>query len=208
MSAGQKDKGREFFHLLRVLPNKKNGFTLIEVLLVGFILSIVLTALILTLTIGDFSHSVDSAKIDLQANVRKTIEWIIKDVRQTTSGEVANNAPSTDHIKFRKVESVNTTTGYYILTSNYTEYNYDSNSDTISRNLISSDGTILQSWNFSDIKQSPFHTVDSDGLVVPLNQNDLLTSRKMIVKIISQKNVRASLPLNVRLSSEVKLRNE
>ncbi len=199
---------KRIFRFPRGSQNKKCGLTLIEVLLVSLILTLILAALFITLTAGESASSVSSAKIDLQAQLRQAINWIVQDVRGATVGEIANNSPSSDHIKFRQVQGVDTATGYYILSDNYIEYNYDNNLQKITRNLVNTSGEVLQSWQFTNITQSPFYARDSSGGIVALNQSDLSNSRKIIITIAGARTVKGSLSLTSNLSEEVKIRNE
>ncbi|MBI5144596.1 MAG: prepilin-type N-terminal cleavage/methylation domain-containing protein [Candidatus Omnitrophica bacterium] len=199
---------RKIFCFPRASQNRKCGFTLVEVLLVSLILTLILAALFITLTTGESVSAISSAKIDLQAQLRQVINWITQDIRRATVGEIANNSPSSNHVKFRQVQGVDTTTGYYILSDNYIEYNYDNNLQKITRSLVNPAGEILQSWQFNNIAQPPFYTRDASGGIVSLNQSDLSNSRKIIVTITCLKTVKGSLNLTSNLSQEVKIRNE
>jgi len=183
------------FHL------KQRGFTLIEVLVVGSILSIIMAALFFSLTTGEFSISVASAKADLQAKVRLIMNWIVKDVRQTSLVEInaTANAPSENHIKFRQVTGVNDT-GSYTYNSNYTEYTYNETFGNLTRNEVNETGTVLCSLVFSNITQSPFYTAPG----VPLN---ILNNRKLVIVINGTNQVTNSLTLNFNLTEEVNIRN-
>lgn len=208
MLAGQKGKEQGIFNYLPALRAKK-GFTLVEIIVTAFILSIVFAGLFITLNTTEFSHSVSSAKVDLQAEVRRVIDWIIKDVRQTVSYEVASNGPSDTHIKFKRVQGLNTVTGDLILSSDYIEYEYDSLSQKITRRVIDgATGDILQSWDFNNIIEAPFYTRDDLNNIVPLNDDDFTNyGNKFIVTIMGQKQVRGSLNINFTLTEEVKIRN-
>lgn len=175
-----------------------------EVLVVGFISSVIIAALLLTLTTGEFSNSTISAKIDLQAKVRRIMDWIIKDVRQTNLAEINNNNPSVNHIKFKVVTGIDNITGSYALSPNYIEYNYNNVSEELTRNEVDETGLILQSWVFNNITQSPFYTAPE----VPLVANGILASKKLVIVIAGQNQVRNSLILNFSLNEEVRVRNE
>lgn len=185
---------------------KERGFTLIEILAVGFLLSVVMAALLLSLTTTELSNSESSAKADLQGEVRLIMDWIVKDVRQTNPIQINNNNPSGYHIKFQQVTGINNTTGQYTLNPNYIEYNYDSVSGRLSRNEIDAFGTIHETWVFDNIAQSPFYTQVAPN--VALQRGDILTSKKLIIIVAAQKQLRKSLTLNFSLTEEVKLRNE
>ena len=189
-----------------LIKDRQSGFTLVEILLVSFILVLFFTSLFLTLTVGEFSSYLSLRKVDLQANIRQVTNWIVKDARSATLGEIANNNPSSVHLKFRTVQGADTQTGYYILSQDYVEYAYDDASDKITRSLVAVNGTILKSWEFSGIVQEPFYTRDSAGQVVPLSQSPLLSSKKLFL-VISGRNL-SRVDLNYTLNAEVKIRNE
>jgi competence protein ComGC len=204
MLIGLKDKDKEAFSYLRAFHSKKSGLTLIEVLVVAFILTVIIGSLFLTLTTGELSSSISSEKTDLQAKVRLVMDWIIKDVRQTNLIQINTNAPSADHIKFKKVTGIDNATGNYTLSSNYIVYSYDNTLQRLTRNEVDDGGTILNSWVFSNITQSPFYSDTG----VPLAPGGILTSKKLIIIILGQSQFRNSLTLNSSLTEEVKIRNE
>ncbi len=210
MSTGKKDKTQGTFCLLHTSPNKINGITIVEVLFVAVIASLLIAGLFYALNIGEFSGTFSSAKVQIQAEVRRTLDWIAKDVRQTVSWDIAdiNNSPSSTHIKFRQVLGWDTVSETYLLSNNYVEYSFDPTLNTITRRLSDTSNTTLQTWNLSNIIQPPFYTLDSSNNVVPLNSSDLLTSRRLIIKIAGQKQVRGSLNTTATLTTEVKIRNE
>lgn len=186
---------------------RKNGFTLVEALVVVFLLTIILTALVLTLTTGQSSNSIALAKADLQAKVRRITDWIVRDARQTCLIEINSNTPSQNHIKFKKVTGVNEGTGNYTLAANYIEYDYDAAQDTLTRNEVNDVGVVLNSWEFDHITQSPFYAAQGN----PLDAGDILTSKKLVIIIAGQDQitVRGSpLTLSFSLTEEVKIRNE
>ena len=211
MSVGRKEAEVEIGRYPHASRVKKKGFTLLEVLVVGFILTVVMTALFLSLSTGEFSNSVGSAKADLQAKVRLILDWIVKDVRGTTLIEINTcrpliNAycPSVNHIQFRKVTGIDNTTGQYTLNNNYIEYIYSSNTQQLTRNEMDGTGLILRSWIFNNITQLPFYVALGD----PLDPGDILTNRKLVIVITGQSQVRNALTLNFSLTEEVKIRNE
>lgn len=191
------------------MPNrsKGNGFTLIEVLFVVSILGIIISALFFSLTRGEFSSAVSSAKADLQAKVRSIMDWVTKDVRETNLVQIDSNNPSVNHIKFRKVTGMDGT-GSYTFADHYIEYNYDNTSAQLTRNKIDVlTGTILQSSVFDNITQPPFKV----AVGVPLEQSpsagNILFYKKLLIFIAGQSQVKNSLTLNFSLTEEVKVRN-
>ena len=191
---------------LRVLPRNNRGFTIVEVLSVAFILIVVFAALFITLTTGEFSNAVSSAKADLQANVRTAVNSIVKDVRQTSIIQINNsdNNPSGTHIKFKKVIGINNTTGGYDFSGNYIDYNYDQNLSTLTRSEIDASSSIRKIQVFNDITQAPFYT----AVEVPLTSAGVGSGGKLIVVISGRGHVRGGLDLTFSLTEELKIRNE
>ncbi len=211
---GQKEVMPGLLVYLRRSPTKSRGFTIIEALLTSVLLAAVFSALFLTLNIGQLSSPTNSAKAELRDSTRRLLFWIARDIRDTSSGEITANSPSSNHIKFRQVLGLDTATGYYILSSGYIEYVYDPANKKITRNTLDSTGNLLQNWVFENITESPFFTRDSFGAVVPLSQSYLQSSRKLIVDINVEKSVcevrinQNCLNLTFSLSEEIKIRNE
>lgn len=192
--------------------SKLSGFTLVEIMVAMFILTIIVAALYATLNTGQTSGAYVSARTDLQANVRLLMDLIVKDVRQTNLLEINSNGPSVDHIKFRKVTGIDNATGSYTVEANYIEYSYDSDEKQIIRQEVDQSGAVLESWTYGNdsqispfyITESPFYVAEGDGL----DANDILTHKKLYIKITGQTKVwNASLP-DFSLAQEVKVRNE
>jgi len=190
------------------LPVKKKGVTLFEALVVVFILSLVLSGVLMGLKTGEFFFPLSAAKIDLHAKVRNLMNWITKDARQAPVWSIANNGPTDSYIKFQQVQGLDTTTGQYVLSSDYIEYTYDSTLNKIVRNVIDPAGIATKTWEAGDITQPPFYTRDSGGAEVALNKDDLNSSGKLIILLNGQKQVRGALNVPYSLRMEVKIRNE
>ena len=188
----------------RALRLNKSGFTLVEVLVIAFILCIIFAALFTTLTIGESSNAITSAKVDLQAKVRTIMDTIVKDVRQTNINEININSPSANHIKFKKVVGINNTTGSYELADSYIEYSYDSASSSLSRNELNSGGSVLKTVTFDNISQSPFYSTSG----IPLAPGGIVSSKKLYIIIAATSQVRGNLTLSFSLREQVKIRNE
>ncbi len=172
--------------------------------MVAFLLAIIMSSLFFTLTRGEFCNTMISAKTDLQLRVRMVMDWIVKDVRQTNLIQINSNTPTQDHIKFKQVTGIDNTTGSYTLSSNYIEYNYDSAIHTLTRNEIDSDGTtVLRTWSFDNIMQSPFYS----DVGFPLTNGAILTSKRLIVIIEGQNQAKGAV-LDFSLTEGVKIRNE
>lgn len=174
-----------------------------EVFIAVLIMGIIMAALLSSLTKGEFASSVSMSKADLQAKIRRIMDWIAKDVRQTNLIQINANDPTGNHTKFKTVTGIDSG-GNYTFSTNYTEYNYTAASDELSRHEVNETGSILQSWIFNNITQSPFYTTTG----VPLAPGGILSSKKLIIVISGESQVRNSLLLNQTLTEEVKIRND
>lgn len=76
---------------LQLFPqrNKSEGFSLIEILVVTAISTIIFAALFMVLNTGEFSNSVGSASLDLHQQVRKAMDQLIRDLRQTAGSQMS-----------------------------------------------------------------------------------------------------------------------
>jgi prepilin-type N-terminal cleavage/methylation domain-containing protein len=210
MLVGQKEQETEILVYPREEANSKRGFTLVEILVVGFILSVVTTALFLTLSTGEFSSSLSSAKADLQAKVRLIMDMMVRDVRQTHFNEINQNDPRVNHIKFRKVSGIKDSgpnAGDLNFSPNpYIEYSYNPNTLQLTRSIVDgTTGVVLRSQVFGDITNIRFCSKVNEDLgpntIIPAD------SRKLIITIAARRQVKR-LTLNLSLSEEVKIRNE
>lgn len=208
MSAGLKDRETEIFNYPRALRNKPNGFSLTEVLIVAFILSVIIAGLVLTLNVGTFSNTVTSGKLDLESGARQLLSWIVKDVRQAVKWEITSDAnqPSATHIKFKQVQGWDSAVEAWIWSGDYIEYDYDSALKKIMRRLIDNNGNIIQTWEFNDIIEVPFYT-RYDDTVKEFKKEDLQTNGLLVIVINVQKQVGGSLSIPFTLKAEAKIRN-
>lgn len=192
------------------MPTKRKGFSLVELAVAAFILSIILGALFMALSTGDLSFTVNAAKLEIQSRIRIVMDWIIKDVRQAISWNIASdpNAPSTQHLKFN-LWSWNTTTNTWDLSDDYIEYEYDAFSQKLIRRFYDSATAQTMTVEFNNITEAPFYTTyigpGDPGNVLEADQ--LRNFRVLIVVLKGQKIVRNSIYAPFNLMSEVKIRN-
>ena len=202
MLVGQKEEGTGILLYLRAGRTKKKGFSLIEVLVVSLILGVLTAGLLMTLTIGDRSSTISSAKADLQAKVRMIADMITRDVRQTKPSEINNNGPWVNHIKFRLVSGFSIVNGGFTFYPDYIEYVYDVNTRQLTRNIIDASNNLIRSTTFDNITSTRFCNdvnIDLGG--------GAIVDRKLIVTISAQSQANR-LTLNFSLTEEVKIRNE
>jgi prepilin-type N-terminal cleavage/methylation domain-containing protein len=198
---------QERLRLLPAMRNRINGFTIIEVLFVCAILAIIMAIFLYTMSAGQVSFSANSAKAELQAEVRRSIDWIIKDVHQSVSWEIANNNPTSSYIKFRQVTGWDTVNNTFLLSDYYIEYNYDATAKTITRRTSDLNNSTIGSWTLNYVTASPFFTINSSGAIVGLNKSDLLTSKKLIITVSGLKQVLGAQNTTYSLTEEVMIRN-
>jgi prepilin-type N-terminal cleavage/methylation domain-containing protein len=211
MSAGKREMSRTqgISNYLRESPFKRNGFSLLEPLIVSLIISIILGGLFITLNIGQFSFPVSSRKLELQAEARLAMNWIMKDLRQAISWNIASigNSPSTTHLKFNLWVWNTTINAWDVSATDYIEYEYDAILKKLSRKINVAGN--LATLDFNNIIEPPFYTtyIAEGAPGNALDLNALLTNKKLIIVITGQKIVRGALNLTFTLKSEAKIRN-
>ena len=197
---------REHFRLLRVLRNKIKGFSLIEMLLVVAILSVIIGVCLYAMNATHISFHSTLASKNLQSEVRRTIGWIVKDIRQAVSWDIANNNPAPDYIKFKQVTGWDTVNNTFLLSNYYIEYTYDAVDHTIIRRASDLSNNTLGVWTLNNVTASPFFTIDTSGDIVSLNSSDLLTSKQIVITISGQSSL-PNLQAGYNLTEEVQIRN-
>lgn len=214
-----KDKRKRVFRLLLKLlkpGNRKSGFTIAEVLVVAFILGLIFTALFQVLNVGQLAYIASTERIYLQSGVRRTLDWIVRDVRQGIAGgilggSIGDNSPSVDKIKFKKVLTYNITNNYITLDDNFIEYAYNADTHVIKRRRLDAEGNETgnpSNWTFHNITEAPFYTRDiTTGVVSPLDKSGIESNKNLVVNITGQR-VRGALNLTLTLREEVKIRNQ
>ena len=199
------------------------SFTLVEILIVVLTLGVLMAGFFYALITGESSWSFNAAKIEVQSEVRRAVDWIAKDVRQSWDIGRSNNNPSSTHIKFKKVIGYNTAGGGSVaLSNNFTEYTYDSGLKTITRTELSPDGSCVQNpdgscrvWTFRNIIQAPFYTNNNGSIIVidpssPGENSPIFfqTKKNLVIILTGQKPVKSGLNATYTLTEEVKIRIE
>lgn len=200
MLVGQKDKDREVFNYPRVLPAKREGFSLIETLVISFILVVVIAALSLVLNIGNFSNTISGAKLELQQDVRRASDWIINDLRQTSRMQLTVLDQLGSRIPFVDLGDNEVFTdpifpicagfdGSNILwSSNQIGYTFDNLNQKITR----TDSAQPNTWEFYNISNLEFRKIGLNLLRITIS---------------GEKIARGTIRPTLSLQEEVKLRN-
>jgi type II secretory pathway pseudopilin PulG len=199
----------------------KRGISIIEILLVTLIISLLMGSIFYIFSVAQSLRLFSTAKIEAQAEIRRAMDWIVNDVRQTVSysigaGGVAGNDPSSAHIKFKKVIDYDTAGSGSALLGNFIEYTYDPNANTITRTDLDTN----QNWIFSNIvlNEPPFdagvfYTRLSSGEIVAIDpiisgdNSPVYQTGNLVVVLTGQKQANASENVNCVLKEEVKIRN-
>lgn len=190
-------------HVQKNKPVYSDGFTLVEMLIVVFILSIIMTGLFLTFNIGQFSFPITSAKLELQSEARNIMNWITKDLHQAITGNIADNNATTNYIKINLWEWNYTTNLRDTHNNAYIEYFYNGTSRKLTRQYTDASGGV-STLEFSNITESPFCTNLTTGI---LDRNYLRTNNKLNVIVSVEKIIRGTLSVPFILISEVTIRN-
>lgn len=193
--------------LLRVLRNKIKGFTLVETLFITLILGVIIGVFFYAVNAVQFSFTLSSARGSLQSEVRRTIGWIIKDTRQAVSWDIANNSPTPSYIKFRQVTGWDTVNNTFLLSDYCIEYTYSAVNKTITRRTSDLSNNPIGTWTLNNITAVPFSTINSLGEIVPLNDSDLLTSKRLVITISGEGQVLGLQNTTYSLTEEVQIRN-
>ncbi|PIQ88027.1 MAG: hypothetical protein COV73_01020 [Candidatus Omnitrophica bacterium CG11_big_fil_rev_8_21_14_0_20_43_6] len=192
--------------LLRAWRNKTEGFTLVEVLLAAVILSVIIGVSVYAMNAAHISFNLTLASKSLQSEVRSTVGWIVKDARQAVSWDLANNNPTPSYIKFRQVTGWDTANNTFSLSNYYIEYTYNFVDHTIIRRTSDLSDNTIGVWTLNNVNNLPFSTLNSSGDIVPLNNSDLLTSKRLIVTV-SGLSSEPDLQDGYSLTEEVQIRN-
>ncbi|MCX7661093.1 MAG: prepilin-type N-terminal cleavage/methylation domain-containing protein [Candidatus Omnitrophica bacterium] len=186
---------------MQTLSNNFRGFTILELLTAVFIISIVSLALFQVFMVAQSAYAINLEKNYFQAYLRRVLELVVKDVRQTLAQNISANSPSSRYIKFSKILDYNPNlpANPFILDSNLTEYFYNSTTRTITRRLLDINGTELPGkvWIFSNITEDPFYIQD-------------LNNDTLVVRIAGERIKRIGgreISLNLILEEKVKIRN-
>jgi Tfp pilus assembly protein PilV len=91
------------------IPRRLRGFSTVEVLVTVLIYALIITSGYLLITTGTVSWQVNNAKVELQQELRKAMEWMSLDLRQAGPASISdvsvNNTWSTQ-ITFRVASGV------------------------------------------------------------------------------------------------------
>lgn len=184
--------------------DKKNGITLVEVLVAGFILSIIMSALLLVLNVGNLSNTIVGAKLEVQQEVRRAMEWMVRDLRQTDRMRLLVRDVSGGPLTQNQFNSFgngvivtnplfNICIGYSVSgnlwSSNQIGYTYDA----VNQRIVRSDSGTGNTWQFNHISSLTFTKIGLNSL---------------LVEIIGQRTATGTIAPTSTLQEEVKLRNE
>lgn len=184
----------------------RQGFTLVEMMVVCLIVCGVTGALFMALSAGDASFAVNAEKVTLQAKVRTVSDWIARDLRNAISWEINANSPSAVYVKFN-LWDWDASAHTWALGTTYVEYAYDTSAHTLSRRRLDNLGSVLEETVFTEITAAPFYTSYVSESNNQFDSSALLSNRMLVVVIRSEHLVRGQRNLSYTLVSEVKIRN-
>lgn len=195
----------------RLSLNRQKGFTLVEALLVISIISLLMAVTFFLMNAVENTRLVHAAKTQVQSEVRRAMDWIVNDVRQTVNWSIGSktNNPSSTHIKFQKVTGFNTAGVGSPILGNYIEYTYDSTLQTITRTDLGTN----TSWTFRNIIQAPFFTRKLDNSIVVIDpvvagdDSPVLNTGNLVVVLAGSQLLGTSTEVTFTLNEEVKIRN-
>ena len=187
------------------LFKKENGFSIVEMLLVVFIIAIVATVISLLYISSVRSQKDLLEKAGSEANLRTTMYSIAKDIREIGDRKEDGSlnevlAARSDYIKFMKGEA-----------ADIVEYELTSSNGTYTLNKkITSGGTTTTKFIIGDITDNNifnFYTAsNSEAFTVPLSESDLSSFKLVKLNFIINKTpLETAKELN--LSTMVSIRN-
>ena len=168
-----------------------------------------MAALFAALNFGNLANITGGAKLEVQQNVRRAMEWIIRDLRQTKKAKltVYNSLGQEETFleldsgevftkpKFEICTGYNTTTKSAKWSDEGNEIGYDF--DSGNRTIVRKDYATENEWRFNYIDDLTFARVDK-----AFNVNALS------VTISGKKTARGTIEPTFNLTAEVRLRNE
>lgn len=185
---------------------KKSGITLVEVLVAAFILLIIMSALFVVLNVGELSNTIVGAKLEVQQEVRRAMDWMVKDLRQTdrklllvtdqfgnpvpkqfNDPAIAIGDPFTDPL-FSICIGYGVVSGN-LWSSNQIGYTYDA----ANQRIVRSDSGTGNTWQFNHINSLTFTKTGLNSL---------------LIEIVGQRTAIGTIAPTFTLQEEVKLRNE
>lgn len=181
-------------------PFSYHGFTLVESLIVVFVLGIVMGGLFLTFNVGQASFPATSARLEAQSEARNAMNWIMKDLRQAINYKIAENNATSDYLRINLWEWNNSTYQWDINNNVYVEYFYNDTTRKLTRKYTNALGGI-STLEFNDIVEAPFYTNYTTKTYAEGIHN------KIIVAVSVEKTLRGGLSVPFTLISEVKIRN-
>ena len=133
----------------------RQGMTIVEVLISAMIFSIVLAACYALLIAGSDSWETNDAKIELQQDIRRAVDWIMQDLRQAGSASITNG-PTTANgtwytlITFRKASSVSG--GSVVWDTDTTKYSLGGTGSTQLQRQVGSQTPKVIGQNFQSLQ--------------------------------------------------------
>ncbi len=170
-------------------------------------MSIIIGISVYALDSTHVSFDVTLAQKQLQSQVRSTISWVVKDARQAVSWGMANNNPAPDYIAFRQVIGWDTANNTFLLGDQYIEYTYEAANHRIIRRTSDLSDNTIGVWSLDNVHSAPFFTLNSSGEVVPLNKDDLRTSKQLVISVTGQSSILNLPDITYTLTERVLIRN-
>lgn len=202
MLAGPKGKERGIFKCLRALRVKQSGLTLAEVLVVAFISLVMLIVFSPMVNLSDLVGVISGARLEVQQEVRRSMDWMANDLRQTSRmcllvidqfsvqqqfNLLGSGATFSDPV-FNICQGYNDPGGIN-WSANTIGYSFDA----ANQRIIRTDSASGQTWDFNSISSLTFQKVGMNVLRIT---------------ITGTRVARGTIQPAFTLETEVKLRNE
>jgi len=177
--------------IIRNRWSNRDGFSLVEVIITVLIFTVVIAAINTVLLVGDSSWQTNNVQVELQQELRKSMDWMKDDFRQTGSASIAD-VPADDTwyttITFQKVDGISS--GQISWSSDTTQFILGG-TDNNQLQKIEGGTTSILAQNISEVQ---FRRQSSSPKVVE-------------VALTAQKNTNKGDTMTATLDFKVKLRN-
>jgi len=160
--------------------------------------------LLLTFNVGQTSFPVTSARLEAQSEARNAMNWIMKDLRQAITWNIANNNATTTYLRMNRWAWNNTTNQWDVTNAtDFIEYFYNNTAQVLTRQYTDASGSVSM-LQFSNITEAPFYT---NLTTRQLTENALRSNRSLFVVISVEKSIRGSIIVPFTLIAEIRIRN-
>lgn len=187
---------------------RNKAFTLVEVLIVAFISVVLFGALFMVLNMGDLQSRIGGTRIEVQGEVRRAMDWMSRDLRQTSRGQMSVLNASAASFAGLGTPEVFETPDFPICTgfnpgaggiqwSTYTiSYDFDPTNQTITRTFSDPISGDVLTYRFNHINSLTFTKIEEDSLEIDISGQK-----------VAKRGISGNMTQMYNLTEQIKLRN-